>query len=60
MHVNKAGRVFSLRVTAPNDALKAEMERVVNSAPKVVPATEAGEPVGVSVKFNVDFRVEKL
>ena len=60
MHVNKAGRVFSLRVTAPNAALKTEMERVINKTPHVVPATEAGEPVGVSVKFLVDFRVEKL
>ena len=60
MHVNKAGRVFSLRVTAPNKALKTEMERVVNKTPHVVPATEAGQPVGVSVKFLVDFRVEKL
>ncbi|WP_424352765.1 hypothetical protein [Lutimonas sp.] len=60
IHVNKAGRVFSLRVTAPDPALKTEMERVVNSTPHVVPATEAGEAVGVSVKFLVDFKVEKL
>ncbi len=59
LHVNKAGRVFSLRVTAPKKALQTEMERVVNSTPKVVPATEAGEPVGVSLKFEVDFRVEE-
>ena len=58
MHVNKAGRVFSLRVTAPHKALENEMIRVVNSTPKVVPATAAGQPVGVSLKFNVDFRVE--
>lgn len=58
MHVNKAGRVFSLRVTAPHETLQNEMIRVVNSTPKVVPATEAGQPVGVSLKFNVDFRVE--
>lgn len=60
IHVNKAGRVFSLRVTAPDPALKTEMERVVNSTPHVVPATEAGQPVGVSVKFLVDFKLEKL
>ena len=60
IHINKAGRVFSLRVTAPNPALKTEMERVVNKTPHVVPATKAGEPVGVSAKFLVDFRVEKL
>lgn len=60
IHVNKAGRVFSLRVTAPKEALKTEMERVINSTPHVIPATEAGEPVGVSVKFLVDFKVEKL
>ena len=59
MHVNKAGRVFSLRVTAPHEALENEMVRVVNSTPKVVPATQAGQPVGVSLKFNVDFRVEQ-
>jgi len=59
MHVNKAGRVFSLRVTAPHEALENEMVRVVNSTPKVVPATKAGQPVGVSLKFNVDFRVEQ-
>ena len=60
IHVNKAGRVFSLRVTAPDPALKTEMERVVNSTPHVVPATEGGQPVGVSVKFLVDFKLEKL
>jgi len=58
MHVNKAGRVFSLRVTAPNKALENEMVRVVNATPKVVPATVGGQPVGVSLKFNVDFRIE--
>lgn len=58
MHVNKAGRVFSLRVTAPNEILENEMIKVVNSTPKVVPATKAGVPVGVSLKFNVDFRIE--
>jgi len=60
MHVNKAGRVFSLRVTAPKKALENEMVRIINSTPKVVPATKAGEPVGVSLKFLVDFRVEKF
>jgi hypothetical protein len=60
LHVNKAGRVFSLRVTAPKKALETEMERVINSVPQVVPATEAGAPVGVSVMFQVDFRIEKL
>jgi len=60
MHVNKAGRVFSLRVTAPKKALENEMVRIINKTPKVVPATQAGEPVGVSLKFLVDFRVEKL
>jgi len=59
MHVNKAGRVFSLRVTAANKVLENEMIRVINSTPKVVPATAAGEPVGVSLKFLVDFRVEE-
>ncbi|MCA0932402.1 hypothetical protein LCM02_08060 [Lutimonas saemankumensis] len=60
LHVNKAGRVFSLRVTAPKKALETEMVRVINSTPKVTPATHKGEPVGVSAKFLVDFRVEKL
>ena len=59
IHINKAGRVFSLRVTAANKALENEMIRVVNSTPAVVPATVAGEPVGVSIKFLVDFRVEQ-
>ena len=60
LHVNKAGRVFSLRVTAPKKALETEMVRVINSTPKVTPATSKGEPVGVSAKFLVDFKVEKL
>ena len=60
MHVNKAGRVFSLRVTAPKKVLETEMVRVINSTPKVTPATQGGEPVGVSMKFLVDFKVEKL
>lgn len=58
LHANKVGRVFSLRVTAPTKALQTEMERVINNTPHVIPATVAGEPVGVSVKFEVDFRVE--
>ena len=60
MHVNKAGRVFSLRVVAPKKALENEMVRIINDTPKVVPATHKGAPVGVSLKFNVDFRVEKF
>lgn len=60
LHVNKAGRVFSLRVTAPKKALETEMVRVINSTPKVTPATHQGEAVGVSAKFLVDFKVEKL
>ena len=60
IHINKAGRVFSLRVIAPNEALKREMERVVNKTPHVTPATSKGEPVGVSARFLVDFRVEEL
>lgn len=60
MHVNKAGRVFSLRVVAPKKALENEMVRIINDTPKVTPATHKGAPVGVSLKFNVDFRVEKL
>ncbi|MGI9531303.1 hypothetical protein [Lutimonas sp.] len=60
MHVNKAGRVFSLRVIAPKKALENEMVRIINDTPKVTPATHKGAPVGVSLKFNVDFRVEKL
>jgi len=60
IHINKAGRVFSLRVKAPKEVLQTEMERVINSTPHVTPATVGGEPVGVSVKFLVDFRIEKL
>ncbi len=60
LHVNKAGRVFSLRVTAPKKELETEMVRIINNTPHVTPATHQGEPVGVSAKFLVDFKVEKL
>lgn len=60
VHVNKFGRVFSLRITAPNKALENEMKRVVDKTPQVTPATKGGEPVGVSFILPVDFRVEKL
>ena len=60
IHINKAGRVFTLRITAPNEALENEMRRVVDKTPHVVPATVGGEPVGVSFILPVDFRVEKL
>ena len=60
IHVNKFGRVFTLRVTAPNEALENEMRRVVDNTPHVTPATKGGEAVGVSFMLPVDFRVEKL
>lgn len=60
IHVNKAGRVFTLRVTAPNELLEKEMRRVIDNTPHVTPATKNGEPVGVSFMLPVDFRVEKL
>lgn len=60
VHVNKFGRVFSLRITAPNKALENEMKRVVDKTPQVTPATKGGEPVGVSFILPVDFKVEKL
>lgn len=59
MHVNKAGRVFASRVVAPHNSLEKEMFRVVNSTPKVTPATHGGQPVVVSLQFLVDFKVEE-
>ena len=59
MHVNKAGRVFASRVVAPHDSLENEMLKVVNSTPKVTPATHGGQPVVVSLQFLVDFQVEQ-
>lgn len=59
IHVNKAGRVFTLRVTAPNEFLQKEMRRVIDNTPHVTPATHKGEPVGVSFMLPVDFRLQK-
>jgi len=59
VHVNKAGRVFTLRVTAPNEFLEKEMRRVIDNTPHVTPASENGAPVGVSFLLPVDFRLEK-
>lgn len=59
IHVNKAGRVFTLRVTAPNEFLQKEMRRVIDNTPHVTPATSKGEPVGVSFMLPVDFRLQK-
>jgi protein TonB len=60
VHVNKSGRVFALRVTAPNKALENEMKRVIDKTPQVTPATKGGEPVGISFILPVEFKVEKL
>lgn len=60
VHVDKTGKVSTLRITAPNQALKTEMERVMAKVPQVVPATEAGEAVGVTFMVPVKFQVEKL
>lgn len=60
IHVNKAGRVFTLRVTAPNEYLEKEMRRVIDNTPHVTAATHKGEPVGVSFMLPVDFRLQKL
>ena len=57
IHIDKAGRVYSLKVTAPNEVLKNEMRRVVDNTPHVTPATVGGEPVGVSFILPVVFKL---
>ena len=60
VHVDETGKVAALRITAPNKALETEMKRVMAKVPQVVPATEAGEAVGVTFMVPVKFQVEKL
>lgn len=56
VHVDEAGRVFALRVVAPNEFLEKEMKRVIDNTPQVTPATKNGEPVGVSFVLPVNFK----
>ena len=58
IHIDKAGRVYTLKVTAPNEVLKSEMRRVVDNTPLVTPATVGGEPVGVSFILPVVFKLD--
>lgn len=57
IHIDKAGRVYTLKVDAPNEVLKKEMRRVVDNTPQVTPATVGGEPVGVSFVLPVVFKL---
>ena len=58
VHIDKAGVVYTLKVTAPNEVLKNEMRRVVDNTPHVTPATVGGEPVGVSFILPVVFKLK--
>ena len=57
-HVDKTGKVYALRVTAPNQSLETEMKRVIAKVPQVTPATNGGEPVDVTFLLPITFVVK--
>lgn len=58
VHIDEAGKMSTLKVVSPDPSLDAEMKRVIGKVPVVVPATEAGEPVGITFMLPVKFKVE--
>lgn len=58
LHIDEAGKMSALKIVAPDPSLEAEMKRVIGKVPAVAPATEGGQPVGISFMLPVKFKVE--
>lgn len=57
VHIDKTGKCHTLRVNAPHKVLEEEAKRVIESVPQLVPATKNREPVGVTFKLPLNFKV---
>jgi len=58
LHIDETGKMSALKIVAPHPSLETEMKRVIGKVPVVAPATEAGQPVGISFMLPVKFKVE--
>lgn len=58
LHIDESGKMTAMKVVAPHESLVTEMKRVISKVPDVLPATEAGQPVGISFMLPVKFKVE--
>lgn len=57
VHIDKTGKCHTLRVNAPHKVLEEEAKRVIESVPQLVPATKNREPIGVTFKLPLNFKV---
>ena len=60
VQIDKEGKCSSLRVAAPNNQLKVEVERVIASLPQMTPATQGGEAIDVVFILPLKFKVDEL
>lgn len=58
LKVDEQGKVSVIRTAAPRDELKVEMQRVIDKAPQVTPATHDGQPVSAHFMLPLDFKVQ--
>ena len=58
IHVDEAGKISTMKISAPDKAMEDEMVRVISKAPMVVPATKGGKPVAISFLLPVKFKVK--
>ena len=56
--VDKNGDIIDIKVRAPHPILKAEVERVVKSLPKMKPAIKDGKAVSMKYTLPISFKVE--
>ncbi len=59
VQVDTSGKLTALRVNAPHKILEAEMLRVIDNVPVVVPATKGGEAVPVTFILPIKFKVNQ-
>lgn len=58
VHVDEAGKISALKIKASHKVLEAEMQRVIDMVPTVVPATKGGNAVPVTFLLPINFKVK--
>ncbi len=56
--IDKQGNIADIKTRAPHEALREEAKRVVNLLPKMIPAKQEGENVGVKFNLPIVFEVQ--
>lgn len=55
--INKQGKVVNIKTRGPHPTLEKEVNKIINSLPKMTPGKQRGMPVGVSYGLPITFEV---